>query len=278
MRTTLLAVVALSCAAAVALAGQHRNPDGSISDDVLIQSNGLAVGPSNPLPVAQPDLRGTGSLAAASLNAAYTLALNNGEGVVGFSVTGLTGSGATLVPEASNDGGTSWSTINAVAPSTGTLLTALTVNQQVRVNAGGHTNLRLRVSTAGSGTIAIASTASLGAPLVTLSAPLPPGQNLIGAVQTPIPATIVAGQVKIVATGAAVQLPPNPLVNGIAIKCAATNAGNVFVGPSTVTTLYDGTGNGFPIEPGGGASFATSNSNAAYLNGAAGSVCSFEGN
>lgn len=278
MRTTLLASVALVCVAGAALAGQHRNPDGSVSEDVLIQSNGLMIGSSNPLPVAQPDIRGTGSLPAASLNAAYSLALNNGEGVVGFSITGLTGSGATLVPEASNDGGTTWSAVNAVAPSSGALVTALSANQQVRVNAGGHTNLRFRVSVAGSGTVAIASTASAGDPLIALSAPLPAGQNLIGSVQTPIPAGVVAGQIRIATTGTAVQLPGNALVNGIALKARTTNAANGFVGAAGVTTAYDGTGTGYPVEPGGAASFATANSSAIWVNGTAGDVFSYEGN
>lgn len=169
MRPALLAAVTLLCAAAAASAGQHRNADGSISDDVLIQSNNQIIGPANPLPVGQPDQRATGTLSASSLNASYGVALANGIGVVGFTVSGLTGSGATLVPEASNDGGTTWTTVNAVSPAG--LSTALTTNQQFRVNGGGHTNVRLRVSVAGTGTIAVASSATTVASLEVLSSP-----------------------------------------------------------------------------------------------------------
>lgn len=171
MRLTRLSAVALLCASTLAFAGQHRNGDGSISDDILLQSNAQLVGPLNPLPVGQPDARGSGTLAAGTLNAAYAVALANGQGVVGFRVSGLSGSGSTLVPEGSNDGGSTWTPVNALVSGSPNLSQALTADQQFRVNGGGHTNLRLRVSVAGTGTIAVAFTATVGDPLVVLSAP-----------------------------------------------------------------------------------------------------------
>lgn len=153
--------------------------------------------PSNPLnclkpssggltPVSQPDVRGTGTIAAATPNAAYAIPINNGEGVASFAVTGLTGTGATLTIEASDDGGTTWAAVNGIAPATGALFSTLTTNQQFRVNSGGRTNLRLRVSSAGTGTISVASNAASASSAVALSSPLPAGTNALGSVLTPI--------------------------------------------------------------------------------------------
>ena len=97
-------------------------------------------------------------------------------------------------------------------------------------------------------------------------------------VATPVPGAIVTGQIRIATTGTAVQLPANTLVNGIALKARAGNVANGLVGPAGVNVTYDGTGAGFPVEPGGTASFAVGNSNAVWVNGTAGDVFSFEGN
>ena len=50
------------------------------------------------------------------------------------------------------------------------------------LNGGARTNIRLRVSTVGSGTITISSNASAASSRVTLQASLPPGSNLIGSI------------------------------------------------------------------------------------------------
>ena len=128
-----------------------------------------------------PDVASTGNtINSATPNAAYTVTPNNGEGVTAFSVTGLTASTATLTIEASDDGGTSWTAINGVAPNTGALFTTLTTDQQFRVNSGGRTRVRLRVSSTGTGTITVASNAASVSSLVGLSAQLPAGANVIG--------------------------------------------------------------------------------------------------
>jgi hypothetical protein len=133
--------------------------------------------------VATPDVRATGqTINSATSNVALTVPLDLGQSVVGFAVSGLTASGGTLAVEASNDGGTTWSAINGVTPATGAQFTTLTVDQQFRVNAAGHTNVRLRVSSTGSGTVTVGYTVSRGAPLLALSSPLPAGTNKIGGV------------------------------------------------------------------------------------------------
>jgi len=116
----------------------------------------------------------------ATANAAYTVTLVHGQGVTAFAVSGLTASGATLTIEASDDGGTTWSSANGIAPSTGLLFTTLTTDQQFRVNTGARTKIRLRVSSTGTGTITISSNASPVSSVVALSSPIPPGSNVIG--------------------------------------------------------------------------------------------------
>lgn len=128
-----------------------------------------------------PDGLVTGaSLNSATLNAVYTVTLGQGQGVVGFAVSGLTASGATLTVEGSNNGGATWSAINKVDGGTGVLATAITVDGQFRVNAGGRTGVRLRVSIIGTGTITISSNASVASSETTLTTPLPPGSNNVG--------------------------------------------------------------------------------------------------
>jgi hypothetical protein len=95
--------------------------------------------------------------------------------------------------------------------------------------------------------------------------------------------TVVTGQVKIATTGTAVQLPANPLVNGLVVKAKTTNAAQTgsysgTVGPPGVTTTYDGTGNGYPLAPGEAASFAVANASDIWVNGTSGDIFSFEGN
>jgi hypothetical protein len=125
-----------------------------------------------PSAVVTSDTRATASLAAGTLNATVSVALN-GSGTVAFSYTGLTASAATLTAEASDDAGTTWAAVNCEAPATGALTTTITVDGQCRINAAGRTNARLRVSTAGSGTVTVVSNVSAVPGLVGLSAPIP---------------------------------------------------------------------------------------------------------
>ena len=125
--------------------------------------------PANSLSVKAFDNLATGTIAAATANAAYTVALGNGEGVVGFSVSGLTASGATLTAEATNNSG-NWVAINTILPGSGALSQTITADGNYRVNAAGHDNVRLRVSAGGTGTITVGSDASSAQGLVALSA------------------------------------------------------------------------------------------------------------
>jgi hypothetical protein len=141
-----------------------------------------------------PDQRATGqTINAATLNAAVSIALLDNKAVTAFSVTGLTGTGATLTIEASPDGGATWNAVNGVTPATGAVFSTLTTNQDFRVNTGGRTDVRLRVSTIGTGTITVAYNASSSSSLVALSSPIPAGTNSIGAVTATFQGSVGAG-------------------------------------------------------------------------------------
>jgi hypothetical protein len=125
------------------------------------------------------DVIGTGTIAAATLNAAYTVTLN-GDASAGFGISGLTASGATLTAQASADG-TNWTSVNENALN-GVMQATLTTDGQYRFNTGGRTKFRLLVSSVGTGTITVGSVASAVSGKVGLSDSLPPGSNPIGTV------------------------------------------------------------------------------------------------
>lgn len=127
----------------------------------------------------EQDVRASTTLNAATANAAVTIPIN-GQGTVGFTFTGLTASGATLAYEQSNDTGTTWTGINEVNAGTGVPSSTRTTDGQTRVSVSGRTNLRVRVSVAGTGTITVAYNISVREGLMTLASPLPPGTNPVG--------------------------------------------------------------------------------------------------
>lgn len=133
------------------------------------------------------DAVGSGNLALATLNAAYVIPLSGGRNAVGLTINGLTGSGATITVERSNDGGTTWTSANTTESSaSGSLSSAITANGQARVGVAGATNIRLRVSTAGTGNATVAYNATTAAGPVFFTSYLPstttPAAGVIGAV------------------------------------------------------------------------------------------------
>ncbi|UMY16658.1 hypothetical protein MMB17_18525 [Methylobacterium organophilum] len=129
----------------------------------------------------EQDVRASTTLNAATLNGAVATAIN-GQATVGYTFTGLTGSGATLTYEQSIDGGTTWTGINAVNRGTGVAESTRNTDGQIALSASGRTNIRVRVSTAGTGTIAVATNVSVREGIVSLGSPLPPGTNQIGSI------------------------------------------------------------------------------------------------
>lgn len=96
-------------------------------------------------------------------------------------------------------------------------------------------------------------------------------------VSSPLASSVV-GQAKIATTATAVQLASATLVNGLVIKAHPSNTAPILIGGSSVTNVYNGTGNGYPIWPGEAMSFAVPNASALYINGTAGDIAFFGGN
>jgi hypothetical protein len=171
------------------------------------------------------DSRGSGTIAAQTINAVYNIALSNGRSIIGISVTNLTSTGATLTIEASDDGGTNWNSVNGIVPGTGNLFSTLTTDQQFRVNVGGRTNLRLRVSTAGSSAnINVVYSASKSSSAVALSSPIPQGTNTIGNVGGIIDAAIVTTFTRMTNTTAYLA---NQMINNLTSGAANRSLSNV---------------------------------------------------
>lgn len=134
---------------------------------------------SNPL---EPSLTSSGSIA--SINGAVTLNLNGQYANAVFQISGTwTG---TLVFEASNDNfATQFTTINALRAGDNTISQAIvdsTINDLYRVTVSGFGNVRVRASTAMTGSAAVIAIASTKTSGVFLNFPLPAGANTIGAV------------------------------------------------------------------------------------------------
>lgn len=182
----LLLLLALAPVAAQAQTtrAQYANQDGSQSQGVVVQyPDPNNPGKSTPTPPAQPfsltdDRVLGGSLVLTSTSNAVTVNLSSAEATTAFQVVGLTGSGATLVSEASRDGGTTWSTTTCNA----SIVSTYTTDGGVRCNTAGFTNVRLRVLVAGTGSATVSYNAISGTGLVELSQPLPAGSNAIGSV------------------------------------------------------------------------------------------------
>lgn len=139
-------------------------------------TNGLDVDPTRHAPV----VTGSGSLTASSQ--AVTLALN-GEANVAFQLTGTWT--ATVTFEASNDGGTNWTSIYAYRAGDSSISQTVvnsTNNDIYRCTTAGFGQVRCRCSAYTSGTIVVTGIASARTSGVFVNFPLPPGTSKIGTV------------------------------------------------------------------------------------------------
>jgi hypothetical protein len=121
-----------------------------------LNNNNAPVTANNMLPVSPYDFSSTNNiLNASALNSAIVVPLLNtgSKNSVTWQVTGLTNSGATLIFEVSVDGGATWTPKNVLLSNSPT--TTIMVDGTYRENVAGFTNVRLRVSTVGSGSITI---------------------------------------------------------------------------------------------------------------------------
>jgi hypothetical protein len=199
----------------------------------MANSLGVAIA-SDQSPIStNADVRATSqTINSATLNASVVVALNNGEASVGFNVSGLTASGATLVSEASSDGGVTYGAINAVFAVSGTLATSQTTDGIFTCSTPGKTHARLRVSVVGSGTITVAYSASSVSSQVSVASPLPPGSNLLGSI-TPLNTGALANPTSTL-TRAASAVSSASVTFTVAAPCVFTWTSNSLVNGQTV--------------------------------------------
>ena len=182
-----------------------------------------------------------------TLNSSVNIYLQNSKDTIGFAVSGLTASGATLAIEASNDGGATWTTESGINSTTaGPIFSTLTTDQQFQVFAAGHTNVRLRVSNVGTGPITVSYTASNASSARVMIATgsvaitnFPTTQTIAGSVAiTNFPATqTVAGSVT-------ANL---GTLNGAALAANQTNVQSALGAPATTAVTVQGSPSGAPV-------------------------------
>lgn len=136
------------------------------------------------------------------------------------------------------------------------------------------------------GSGAFLATVNSSGQLLTLSTVVQPtGTNLhtvvdsgsITATPPALPSSSSFGQTVIAATGTAVQLSSNPLVNGVVVSANTSNTASIIVGLSGVTNITNGSGNGYVLAPGASIGIAVANTNSLWINGTSGDVVSFVG-
>jgi hypothetical protein len=215
----------------------------------LVQDTAVAAALAGPLKASSPDARAAAQqLLLTAVGATFPIALMNGAAVIGIKIAFLTGSGAILTVESSTDGGTTWDPKTANVPqASGALSSTLTIDGPVRIDIAGHTNLRLRVSTAGTGTATISYSASVASGVVSLGQALPPGANKIGTLQ---PATYSSA----ITFASSVGTSSEALISGGGAPTGRLElfnngtTGTVWVNPSGGQAVV---GSGIPIYPRG---------------------------
>lgn len=93
--------------------------------------------------------------------------------------------------------------------------------------------------------------------------------TIVGGGTPATPTVVLNGGKNVAVTGTAVQLPAGAC-SGAVITANSTNAGNVFVGSSTVTNNRGATTSGAELQPGQSIGVAIANLSAIYVNGTAG--------
>lgn len=137
-------------------------------------------------------------IASGTANAASTLLLGPNDNTVGFTVTGLTASGATLTVEGSNNAAAASPTWSAIYAATETAsATTVTTDGNYRLASAGRSGVRLRVSSTGSGNITVAWTPSSGDVTQTPGGGVVPGITPV----KPASLTIIPLDVATVTTG-----------------------------------------------------------------------------
>jgi hypothetical protein len=173
------------------------------------------------------DTEVSASLDLTKLNATWEVPTTNGQGVIGVDVTGLTGSGATLVSETWVGG--MWLPANMLVVGTaGALSMSLTSDASFRTSTAAKRKFRVRVSAIGVGSASLTAVASTNSSIVQLGAPLPPGTNKVGGVDVlTLPA--ITGSVTVTALPS-VDIKTLPAITGsVSISSLPSITGSVSV-------------------------------------------------
>lgn len=93
------------------------------------------------------------------------------------------------------------------------------------------------------------------------------------------PSTFVTGQLIIVTTGTQVCAPSAALQNGLIVKSLPSNSSNKqTIGPTGVTNVVNGSGNGYVLSPGEAGSVGIANASSVCVNGTVGDIFTYIGN
>jgi len=185
------------------------------------------------------------SLALASTSNTIAQLINNGQGIASIEVSGLTGSGATLIIEVQGAAGTggTWSTKKCGAA----LVSTMTADGKLICEVSGDTQIRLRPSVAGSGTATVSINLSSQVGLAGWTKPAvsgfldPSGNQVPDSAVNPHPVTDAA-----VAASAA-SLDTKATAGNTSAASTATNTGNTAASAASIdgkaTTGNTNTGN-----------------------------------
>jgi hypothetical protein len=161
--------------------------------------------------------------------------IGNGQGVVAADITGLTGSGATIVVERTV--GAIWTARNLlVTGSAGAFAPSVTQDASFTLNTVGSRAIRFRVSAAGSGTARISAAATANSSVIQFGTSLPAGNLTIGKTILPDGAATSALQQSILTAlgsplqqGGAVSITGSPSVTVSNLPATQPVSGSVSV-------------------------------------------------
>jgi hypothetical protein len=201
---------------------------------VVIASDQTAVA------VKQPDTRLAGTVVPTNATTCPTncliLALNNATGVVEWNLAGLTASGATMIFEGSSDGGTTYFTRPRVTNTSVLATTGLaTVDGSYRTNASGLTNIRVRVSVAGSSSVTVSYNESSVSSMVTPDGTI--NAFLTNASTSAVPITQALGTQIQASTTAGAGASITVTLAGVPSKTTYISGFELTAGPSTVAAV-----------------------------------------
>jgi hypothetical protein len=157
------------------------NPAGDFVSAATGGAPSFVVNNDGQVEIAQPDAYQSKDFDLSRTDAPMEMPIRSGQGVVAVDITGLTGSGATVVVERTVGG--IWSGRNLLVTGTaGAFTQSLTADASMTINTVGSRAIRFRVVTAGTGTAKIYANATVNSSLIQMATTLPPGNNRIGSV------------------------------------------------------------------------------------------------